>query len=81
MVCGTGTLSASRVGPDDIDVAQLYDPYSIGGIMQLEELGFCERGESGKFIEGGDNIRVGGKIPVTHRADFFRKHTSTDSIW
>lgn len=48
----------------DVDVAQLYDPYSIGGIIQLEELGFCERGESGKFIEGGDNLRIGGKIPV-----------------
>ena len=47
----------------DVDVAQLYDPYSIGGIIQLEELGFCERGESGKFIEGGDNLRIGGKIP------------------
>ncbi|MFO8101863.1 MAG: lipid-transfer protein [Dehalococcoidia bacterium] len=51
------------VGPDDIDVAQLYDPYSIGGVIQLEELGFCERGDGGKFIEGGDNIRVDGKIP------------------
>ena len=54
----------AEVSADDIDVAQLYDPYSIGGIIQLEELGFCERGESGRFIEGGDNIRVGGKIPV-----------------
>ncbi len=44
-------------------MAQLYDPYSIGGIIQLEELGFCERGEGGKFIEGGDNIRIDGKIP------------------
>ncbi len=50
-------------GPKDIDVAQLYDPYSIGGIIQLEELGFCERGEGGKFVEGGDNIRIDGKIP------------------
>jgi len=51
------------IEPKDVDVAQLYDPYSIGGIIQLEELGFCERGESGKFIEGGDNLRVGGRIP------------------
>ncbi len=50
-------------GPDDIDVAQLYDPYSIGGIIQLEELGFCEKGEGGKFVEGGGNIRIDGKIP------------------
>ena len=31
--------------------------------IQLEELGFCERGEGGKFVEGGDNIRIDGKIP------------------
>lgn len=61
---GQELYRVAGVGPEDIDVAQLYDPYSIGGIIQLEELGFCERGESGRFIEGGDNIRVGGKIPV-----------------
>ncbi|MFC2027422.1 lipid-transfer protein [Chloroflexota bacterium] len=52
------------VNPEDIDVAQLYDASSFKGIIQLEELGFCERGEGGAFIEGGHNIRVGGKIPV-----------------
>jgi len=53
----------AECGPDDIDVAQLYDPYSIGGIIQLEELGFCGRGEGGRFVEGGDNIRIDGSIP------------------
>jgi len=53
----------AEVEAKDINVAQLYDPYSIGGVLQLEELGFCERGEGGKFIEGGDNIRIDGKIP------------------
>lgn len=52
------------VGPEDIDVAQLYDPFSLGGILQLEELGFCGRGEGTDFIAGGDNIRVGGRIPI-----------------
>lgn len=52
------------VGPEDIDVAQLYDPFSLGGILQLEELGFCERGAGAEFCRGGDNIRVGGKIPI-----------------
>jgi acetyl-CoA acetyltransferase len=32
--------------------------------MQLEELGFCNRGEGAKFIEGGDRIRVGGELPM-----------------
>ncbi len=48
----------------DIDVAELYDPYSLGGIMSLEECDFCERGDAGNFIEGGDNIRVDGKMPT-----------------
>lgn len=52
------------VGPEDIDVAQLYDPFSLGGILQLEELGFCGRGEGSDFIAGGDNIRPGGRIPI-----------------
>jgi acetyl-CoA acetyltransferase len=52
------------VGPSDIDVAQLYDPFSLGALLQLEELGFCGRGEAAAFCEGGDRIRVGGDIPV-----------------
>ncbi len=51
-------------GPDDIDVAQLYDPFSLGGMIQLEELGICERGQGAAFCRGGDNIRPGGKLPL-----------------
>lgn len=61
---GQELYRVAEVEPDDIDVAQIYDPCSIGGIIQLEELGFCDRGEGGKFIEGGDNIRIDGKIPT-----------------
>ena len=32
--------------------------------MQLEELGFCKRGEGVKFIQGGDRIRVDGELPI-----------------
>jgi len=60
---GQELYRVAEVDAKDISVAQLYDPYSIGGVLQLEELGFCERGEGGKFIEGGDNIRIDGKIP------------------
>ena len=60
---GQEAYRVAGVEPKDIDVAQLYDPYSLGGIIQLEELGFCERGEGGNFVEGGDNIRIDGKIP------------------
>jgi acetyl-CoA acetyltransferase len=54
------------VGPDDIDVAQLYDCFTIVPIIELEELGFCERGEGGAFFAEG-HAAIGGRLPVnTH---------------
>ena len=54
------------LGPDDIDVALLYDHFSPMVLLQLEDFGFCARGESGPFVAEG-NLRPGGKIPVnTH---------------
>lgn len=51
------------VGPADIDVALIYDHFSPLVVMQLEDYGFCPRGEGGPFVEGGA-IRPGGAIPV-----------------
>jgi len=53
--------------PDDIDVALLYDHFSPMVLMQLEDYGFCKKGEGGEFVESGA-IRYGsGSIPVnTH---------------
>ncbi|HQV56653.1 MAG TPA: thiolase family protein [Ilumatobacteraceae bacterium] len=48
---------------DDIDVAQLYDPFSISVIMQLEAYGFCPPGEGGPFVAGGAT-RLDGVIPT-----------------
>jgi acetyl-CoA acetyltransferase len=54
------------VGPEDVDVALLYDHFAPMVLMQVEDYGFCPIGEGGPFIEDG-NIRLGGKIPVnTH---------------
>lgn len=55
------------VGPEDVDVALLYDHFSPMVIMQLEDYGFCPIGEGGPFVADG-NIRYGtGTIPVnTH---------------
>jgi acetyl-CoA acetyltransferase len=55
------------VGPADIDVAELYDHFTAMVIMQLEDYGFCPRGEGGPFVASGA-IRFGsGSIPVnTH---------------
>jgi acetyl-CoA acetyltransferase len=50
--------------PADIDVAQLYDCFTITVIMELEDLGFCAKGEGGAYVQGG-RIALGGELPVT----------------
>jgi acetyl-CoA acetyltransferase len=52
------------MSPKDIKVAMLDDTFTPYVPMQLEALGFCGKGEGPSFIEGGNNIRVGGKLPV-----------------
>ena len=49
---------------DDIDTAQLYDGFSIITLLWLEAIGICGRGEAGAFIEGGERISLGGKLPI-----------------
>jgi len=51
------------VTPGDIDVAQLYDNFTISVLLWLEHAGFCAEGEGGAFVEGG-RIRLGGALPV-----------------
>ena len=54
------------IGPDDIDVALLYDGTTAGLLLVLEDWGFCGRGEAGPFVAAG-GIGLEGKIPVnTH---------------
>lgn len=48
----------------DVDVAQIYDNWSSSVVMLLEEFGFCGRGEGGPFVQGGQNIGLGGIIPL-----------------
>jgi acetyl-CoA C-acetyltransferase len=51
------------VAPNDIDVACTHDCFSIAEIMSYEDLGFCKKGEGGKFIEDGQSY-IGGKVPI-----------------
>ena len=54
------------LSPAEIRTAVLYDHFTPYVLMQLEELGFCPRGEARHFISGGD-IEVGGRLPLnTH---------------
>jgi len=48
---------------DDIDALMVYDNFSPTVLFSLEGLGFCPRGESGRFVEGG-TLKLGDKLPV-----------------
>src|SRR5205085_5770742 len=61
---GRDAFKSAGVTPKDIDVAELYDCFTITVIVELEDLGFCKKGEGGRFVEGG-RIRLGGELPVT----------------
>ena len=57
-------FAMAGLGPDDVDVAELYDPFSFEIIRQLEAYGFCDDGDGGAFVEAG-NIAPAGRLPVT----------------
>lgn len=50
--------------PADVDVALLYDGFSFLALNWIEALGFCPRGEGGRFIEGGHRIARDGELPL-----------------
>ncbi|MGH7838940.1 MAG: thiolase C-terminal domain-containing protein [Candidatus Binataceae bacterium] len=63
---GERAYAMAGLRPKDIDVAELYDCFTPVVIIELEDLGFCPKGEGGRFVEGG-RIELGGEIPVnTH---------------
>ena len=54
------------VKPEDIDVAEIYDCFTWVLLCQLEDMGFCNKGEGGAFVEDG-RLRLGGALPTnTH---------------
>jgi acetyl-CoA acetyltransferase len=63
---GRNAYEMAGLQPQDIDVAQLYDCFTIVPIIELEELGFVERGAGGAFWQDG-HAGIGGRLPVnTH---------------
>ncbi|CAB4888439.1 unannotated protein [freshwater metagenome] len=69
MAQGVGKQMWSRTDlkPADVDVAELYDGFSIITLAWIEALGFCAQGEGGAFIEGGQRIARTGELPInTH---------------
>lgn len=60
---GTTAFTMAGMSPRDIDVAQLYDCFTITPIMTIEDYGFCAKGQGGPFVESG-NIELGGTLPI-----------------
>jgi acetyl-CoA acetyltransferase len=61
---GRKAFEMAGVAHADIDVAEFYDCFTITVIIELEDLGFCKKGEGGAFV-GGGRIVLGGELPVT----------------
>jgi acetyl-CoA C-acetyltransferase len=51
------------VKPADIDYASIYDSFTITVLITLEDLGFCEKGAGGRFVEDGGLLSPGGRLP------------------
>jgi len=62
-VVGRQLWEQSGLGPGDMDLAVLYDHFTPYVLMQLEELGFCGKGEAKDFI-GGGTLELDGKLPL-----------------
>ncbi|HEY1857120.1 thiolase [Acidocella sp.] len=62
-VSGPRAFAAAGLGPSDVDVALLYDAFTITPILFLEDLGFCAKGEGGPFVQDG-GIAPGGRLAV-----------------
>jgi acetyl-CoA acetyltransferase len=60
---GEIAYAMAGLGAKDIDVLALYDAFTINTILFLEDLGFCPKGEGGRFVEGG-RIAPKGSLPV-----------------
>jgi acetyl-CoA C-acetyltransferase len=60
---GPAAFAEAGVRPADIQYASIYDSFTITVLVQLEDLGFCPKGEGGKFVADGNLISGSGKLP------------------
>ncbi len=61
---GPAAMAEAKVTPRDIKYASLYDSFTITVLLQLEDLGFCPKGQAGRFVAGGELISGRGKLAV-----------------
>jgi acetyl-CoA C-acetyltransferase len=60
---GAAAFAEAGVAPVDIQYASIYDSFTITVLLQLEDLGFCNKGEGGRFVADGNLIAGSGKLP------------------
>src|SRR5882757_4689131 len=60
---GPAAFAEAGVKPEDIKYASIYDSFTITVVMQIEDLGFCEKGQGGRFVSDGNLISGTGKLP------------------
>ena len=60
---GRIAFEEANLTPADMNYASIYDSFTITVLITLEDLGFCERGEGGKFVSDGNLISGVGKLP------------------
>ena len=86
---GQRAYAMAGLGPEDMDFAQLYDCFTPTVLVELEDLGFCAKGEGGAFAASGA-LRPGARLPVnTHGGLLSHSHAGnpaalfalTESIW
>ena len=64
MGAGAHLWSRTDLKPKDVDVAELYDGFTVLSMYWLEGLQFCGKGESGAFVDGGERISLTGELPL-----------------
>ena len=62
-VAGETAFKMAGLRPKDMDVAQIYDCFTITALMTLEDYGFARKGQIADFVKGG-NIEIGGELPM-----------------
>jgi acetyl-CoA acetyltransferase len=60
---GEAAYRMAGIAPDEVDTAQLYDCFTYMVLVQLEDYGFCAKGEGGGFVQSGA-LRLGGRLPT-----------------
>jgi acetyl-CoA C-acetyltransferase len=61
-VSGAAAFAEAGVKPGDIQYASIYDSFTITVLLQIEDLGFCKKGEGGRFVADG-NLIAAGRLP------------------